>query len=491
MRKIWTNAGIAAGTAAALLMTASVSTAATTGCVVGVSPGKELNLRAGPGKRFQVVGGFDADTCGVVIDADCFNGFCRVVKDDESGWASSGFLRRGAVPKDVKALQWVPLGSRIVSFAAERDAIELSVKDGRFRAIQLLARDNDIYMFEVRVIYGNGQAETIPVRDEIQAGRRSKVLDLAGRARVIDRVELIYRSDRSGRRRAKVELFGIAYRPAAKPRVMRQQVRVVTPPVLEWEFLGTQSVQKKDVDVDRVKVGRRAGQYRAIQLAVRRSDIEFKDLKIVYGNGRVQDVPIRAMLRAGSTSRVIDLIGEDRFLKEIVFAYSRRVDGYQRAVVDVYGLSVDTDYDRKAFSSAKVSRTGTTSAHTEVGILNCEVSGGIGFVIGSSKALTCRFNRPGRDERYFGTIDKFGLDVGATTQGVLSWAVLARTSDIPPGALVGQYAGFSGQATLGVGVGANALVGGSDRSVVLQPVSVQAQIGVNLAVGVAQLNLRR
>lgn len=126
----------------------------------------------------------------------------------------------------------------------------------------------------------------------------------------------------------------------------------------------------------------------------------------------------------------------------------------------------------------------------EIGTLTCEVSGGTGFIFGSSKTLDCFFERAeGPDERYRGTIDKFGIDIGTTTRGVMVWGVLAPTTNLPNGALNGSYAGISGEATVGVGVGANALLGGSSRSIVLQPISVSGQEGLNIALGVAELRL--
>lgn len=126
----------------------------------------------------------------------------------------------------------------------------------------------------------------------------------------------------------------------------------------------------------------------------------------------------------------------------------------------------------------------------EIGVLNCNVAGGTGFVFGSSKALSCVLNRPGRDERYTGTISKFGIDIGKTTASAISWAVFAPTADLPNGALDGDYAGVSGEATIGAGVGANALVGGSKKSISLQPLSVQAQQGLNIAAGIASMQLK-
>jgi hypothetical protein len=126
----------------------------------------------------------------------------------------------------------------------------------------------------------------------------------------------------------------------------------------------------------------------------------------------------------------------------------------------------------------------------EVGVLNCNVQGGASFVIGSSKQLDCVFESGNRRERYSGVINKFGVDIGVTGEGIIGWAVFAPTSDPEPGALQGTYSGVSGEASMGFGLGANALIGGSKRTIGLQPLSLQAQSGVNFAIGVAAIELR-
>jgi hypothetical protein len=127
----------------------------------------------------------------------------------------------------------------------------------------------------------------------------------------------------------------------------------------------------------------------------------------------------------------------------------------------------------------------------KAGTLTCDISAGIGLIIASKKELTCMFtpSQPGPREVYTGSITKFGLDLGATTGGEMVWAVYAPTNR-RFGVLAGRYGGASAEATVGAGVGANVLVGGSNRTVSLQPVSVQGQAGLNLAVGVAGLELR-
>jgi hypothetical protein len=130
------------------------------------------------------------------------------------------------------------------------------------------------------------------------------------------------------------------------------------------------------------------------------------------------------------------------------------------------------------------------ATRVEVGVLTCTADSSTGFIVGSTRELRCRFNRKSKDELYTGTIKKFGLDIGATQQAQIAWAVLAPTANLPSRSLIGSYGGVSAEATVGVGLGANALVGGSVRSIVLQPLSVQSQQGLNIAAGVAALQLR-
>jgi hypothetical protein len=128
---------------------------------------------------------------------------------------------------------------------------------------------------------------------------------------------------------------------------------------------------------------------------------------------------------------------------------------------------------------------------TNVGTLTCRVGPGVGALIASRRRLACRFDATdGHSERYSGSITRFGLDVGITAGGVMRWIVLTRTRGARRGALAGHYVGASADVSLGLGGGAKVLVGGSRRATMLQPVSLVAQAGVNLALGVAGLELR-
>jgi len=126
----------------------------------------------------------------------------------------------------------------------------------------------------------------------------------------------------------------------------------------------------------------------------------------------------------------------------------------------------------------------------KVGTLSCNESAGWGFIFGASHSVHCTFTGDNkRVERYDGAISKYGVDIGYQESGVLIWAVVAPTNDIGPGALDGHYGGLTAGATVGVGVAANALVGGSNNSIALQPLSIEGTTGLNVAAGVGDLTL--
>jgi hypothetical protein len=127
----------------------------------------------------------------------------------------------------------------------------------------------------------------------------------------------------------------------------------------------------------------------------------------------------------------------------------------------------------------------------QVGVLECRGGTSIGFIVGSVTNLGCVLRIEGvPEDRYIATIRKVGLDLGITEETALAWGVFAPTANLGPGDLAGNYAGAQGSASLGVGAGGNVLVGGSNNSIALQPLSLQGQVGVNIAAGLESLELR-
>jgi hypothetical protein len=135
--------------------------------------------------------------------------------------------------------------------------------------------------------------------------------------------------------------------------------------------------------------------------------------------------------------------------------------------------------------------TGACAQGVNIGVLECRGIGTTGFIIGSVQDLECVFRTSYMPPvRYHGVVRKWGVDVGVTESSVLAWGVLAPTERIAPGDLAGTYGGVSASAAVVVGAGAHALVGGSGNTIALQPVSIEGQVGFNLTLGIASLELR-
>src|SRR5574341_2221404 len=126
----------------------------------------------------------------------------------------------------------------------------------------------------------------------------------------------------------------------------------------------------------------------------------------------------------------------------------------------------------------------------QVGMLTCNVASGWGLVFGPSKEVNCNFApAQGQPERYKGNIYKFGADIGYSKAAVMVWGVWAPTTSRQPGALAGDYGGVTGGASVGVGAGANVLLGGFNKSFTLQPLRIEGSVGLNVAAGIAGLKL--
>jgi len=142
-----------------------------------------------------------------------------------------------------------------------------------------------------------------------------------------------------------------------------------------------------------------------------------------------------------------------------------------------------------ALTTAAITPVDAQERRVQVGTLACSISAGVGMLVGSQRNVACNFQPDGGPpEAYTGTMTRIGVDVGFTTGGAMVWGVFTDTSRYT-GMLTGTYAGATAEATLAAGLGANVLIGGSNHSVALQPLSVQGQVGLNIAAGVGALDL--
>ena len=139
-----------------------------------------------------------------------------------------------------------------------------------------------------------------------------------------------------------------------------------------------------------------------------------------------------------------------------------------------------------------LSAQATDAATAQIGYLRCDVAGGVSFVFGSTRDLECVYTAADTDlvEHYSGKIKTYGIDIGFRESGVMIWGVFASQDDPGPGALAGEYGGVTAGVAVGVGLGADALLGGSDRGIGLQPLSITGFTGLNVAAGVSGLELK-
>jgi hypothetical protein len=134
--------------------------------------------------------------------------------------------------------------------------------------------------------------------------------------------------------------------------------------------------------------------------------------------------------------------------------------------------------------------TANDKGEVKVGYLSCHIASGWGIIFGSSRELDCTYTPTSGDvEHYKGEITKFGADIGYLQSGVILWTVLAPSTTIGKGALAGHYGGVTASATVGLGVGAHALLGGLHSTIALQPLSIEGNTGLNVGAGIATMNL--
>jgi hypothetical protein len=217
---------------------------------------------------------------------------------------------------------WQLLGRRRVTFAAEKDVIEVGIREGRFDAIRVEVQDGDLEMYNIRVVFGNGTDWSPDTRVSFRERSRSRVIDLPGEARVIQRIEFRYRG-RLRHGQATVAVFGRQVHPAGGDRA-------------GWDQIGMQLVDfRGDHDVIRAAG---AGRFRSIRITVAGGDIEMFNVRVTFGDGDTFSPPTRLYFGGHSRSRDIDLPGGARIIRRIDFFYkSVRGGGQGRATVHVYG----------------------------------------------------------------------------------------------------------------------------------------------------------
>jgi hypothetical protein len=233
---------------------------------------------------------------------------------------------------------WERLGCERVGRRTDFDEIKVGRREGRFKAIRLEARGNSISILDLKVVYTNGAPDDIQVRSEIREGDRTRPLDLRGRERSIDSIQIVSKRDfrGPGRGRAEVCVYGLKDDDRGDRRGDDDR-RGDGDRRANWEELGCQSVGLLG-DRDTIRVGRREGRFKAIKLNVSGNSVHIMDLKVIYTNGDPDDIQVRSEIREGGETRPLDLRGRERSIDRVEMIYRAKPNFKGRARVCVSGL---------------------------------------------------------------------------------------------------------------------------------------------------------
>jgi hypothetical protein len=225
---------------------------------------------------------------------------------------------------------WELLGEQSVGFGVDRDVIRVGRHEGRFSALALEVRDNDVEILDLTVFFNRGPPQNLQVREFIRAGGRTRPIQFAWGDRSIDRIELTYRSRPGMRGRTKVAVFGLRdFAPPPPP-------PAPPPPMGYWEELGCSKAGFLP-DKDTIRVGRREGRFSAIQLRVTGNKVHILNLRVVYERGPPDDIEVRSEIREGGETRPLDLRGERRAIDRIELVYLAQPNFKGSARVCVFG----------------------------------------------------------------------------------------------------------------------------------------------------------
>lgn len=214
---------------------------------------------------------------------------------------------------------WELLGAtRIGGYGFDLDEIEVGQSKGRFETIRIRARSNSVYIRDLRVVFGDDEAQEIRLGDRLREGEQTAPIDLAGGERFIKRIEIAART--RGRRRAVVEIYAI--------------------PAPAWERIGSRNVRGHGVNLSTFLVPRGMGPFTSVRLQVKRRDVYILGLRVAFKNGKAQDIRVRRNIRKGKSTRPFDLSGFNRGIEHIEVVYRARPGFRRRGVIEVYGEKV-------------------------------------------------------------------------------------------------------------------------------------------------------
>ena len=229
----------------------------------------------------------------------------------------------------------VLFGTQYVGFGVDRDVIRVGAEIGKFDKVRFRVLDNDIFIKDLKIVYVNGESDDLVVNADVKANSRTAWFNLKG-DRFIKEVQMVYRSKPSFKGQARIEVLGQYSEgwlgPNGEGRKFNQG----------WVLLGAQTAGFIGFDKDIIPVGKNEGGFKKIRVTVKDRAITLNELRVIYGSGQEDVIPVKAKIEAGSTYGPIELKGGTRYIKEIQARYrSRFIDkdarGKGMAIVEVWG----------------------------------------------------------------------------------------------------------------------------------------------------------
>jgi hypothetical protein len=222
---------------------------------------------------------------------------------------------------------WTMLGEHTVDRRRDKDTIKVGKYAGRFDQLSFVVLDSDLELRDFTVVFPGGQRWSPRLKHFFREGARSRVIELPGKDRVIQKIELAY-ANTPGGGRARVQVFGRdAGRPPPPP------LAPITWDNKGWTFLGKTTVDGWR-DRDRLQVVHPNG-FSEVMFVVAGSDVELRNVVITLGNGERFEMPSTVIFREGTRTAPIDIPGKVRKIKTVDFTYAN-LPGGGRAQIEVW-----------------------------------------------------------------------------------------------------------------------------------------------------------
>lgn len=260
----------------------------------------------------------------------------RVISNNDISVRPTAPVASSATPGQPTTGGDVLFGAQYVGFLTDRDVIRIGPEIGKFSKIRLRVLDNDIHIKEMKIVYANGESDSLAINADIPKNSRTNWIDLRG-DRFIKEIQLVYRSRPNFNGQARIEIFG-RYAPGwlgpnGEGRKYNQG----------WVLLGAQTAGFIGFDKDIIPVGSNEGGFRRLRVTVRDRAITLNEIKVVYADGQEETIPIRTRVDAGGTFGPIDLrMGRRHPIDHIEAKYRSRffdssAKGKGSAIVEIWG----------------------------------------------------------------------------------------------------------------------------------------------------------